>query len=392
MTAFVLDWLNLAIRWAHLIAGIGWIGTSFYFIALDLSLRKRAGMNEGVYGTAWEVHGGGFYHVEKYLTAPKQLPDDLLWYKWEAYLTWVTGFLLLIVQYYWNATAYMIDPAVADLSPMLAVVLSVISLVVGWFLYDGLCRSPLGRNPAALAVAVFLLILAASFAYTRIYSGRGALIHVGAFIGTMMAVNVFGVIIPNQKRITAALLRGETPDPRLGVTGKQRSIHNTYLTLPVLLMMVSAHYPLLTGHPQAWLLVALVLVAGAAIRHFLMRHEAGDPLSKIGWTLPVVGIALGAALLLTAPRQGAAPEMAVSDARALEIAQTHCVMCHSVHPTHAAFPQAPKDMALETLADLRRFAPLIDQQAVKSDAMPLGNETGMTDEERRELGAWLSRL
>ncbi|HEY7690508.1 MAG TPA: urate hydroxylase PuuD [Dongiaceae bacterium] len=393
MSAFILDWLNLAIRWAHLIAGIGWIGTSFYFIALDLSLRKRARMNEGVYGTAWEVHGGGFYHVEKYLTAPKQLPDDLLWYKWEAYLTWFTGFLLLIVQYYWNASLYLIDPTVAELSPMLAVVISIISLIVGWFLYDGLCRSNFGQNPTALAIAVFALIVAASFAFQHVFSGRGALVHVGALVGTLMAVNVFGLIIPNQKQITAALLRGETPDPRLGAIGKQRSVHNTYLTLPVLLMMVSGHYPMLTGHPQAWLLVALILIAGASIRYFLLRHEVGDPLSKIGWTLLVIGAALGLALVLTAPREDlAAAALQVSDERAIEIAQTHCAMCHSVHPTDDAFLHAPKQVTLDTLADLRRYAALIEQQAVHSNAMPLGNRTGMTAEERRELGAWLSRL
>jgi len=393
MSAFILDWLNLAIRWAHLIAGIGWIGTSFYFIALDLSLKKRARMNEGVYGTAWEVHGGGFYHVEKYLSAPKSLPDDLLWYKWEAYLTWVTGFLLMIVQYYWNATAYLIDPAVADLTPMLAVVLSVISLLVGWFVYDGLCRSNFGQNPTALAIAVFGLIVAATFAYGQIYSGRGALLHVGAFIGTVMATNVFGVIIPNQKRITAALLRGEAPDPRLGAIGKQRSVHNTYLTLPVLLMMVSAHYPMLTGHPQAWLLVALILVAGAAIRHFLLRHEVGDPLSKIGWTLPVIAVALLLAVILTAPHGDAeAPPLQVSDERVIEITQTHCAMCHSVHPADEAFVHAPRNVAFDSLAELRRYAPLILEQAVRSNAMPLGNRTAMTAEERRELGAWLSQL
>lgn len=393
MSAFILDWFNLAIRWAHLVAGIGWIGTSFYFIALDLSLKKRARMNEGVYGTAWEVHGGGFYHVEKYLSAPKSLPDDLLWYKWEAYLTWVTGFLLLVVQYYWNASVYLIDPTVADLTPMLAVVISIISLIVGWFIYDALCRSNFGQNPTALAIAVFALIVISSFAYQQVFSGRGALIHIGAFIGTLMAVNVFGLIIPNQKQITAALVRGDVPDARLGAIGKQRSVHNTYLTLPVLLLMVSGHYPMLTGHPQAWLLVALILVAGAAIRHFLLRHEVGDPLAKIGWTLPVIAGAILLAVVLTAPREdAAAPELQVSDERVIEIAQTHCAMCHSVHPAEDAFLRAPKDVTLDTLADLRRFAALIEQQAVRSNAMPLGNRTRMTAEERRELGAWLSRL
>ena len=275
MSAFVADWLNLLIRWAHLIAGIGWIGTSFYFIALDLSLKKRDRMGEGVHGTAWEVHGGGFYHVEKYTVAPKELPDDLIWYKWEAYLTWVTGFLLLLTQYYWHATAYLIDPGVLKLAPAEAVAISIVSLIVGWFAYDGLCRSPLGKNPVWLAAAVFLLILAVSYVYSRVYSARGALIHVGALIGTIMAANVFAVIIPNQKKIVEALIKGQTPDPALGAKGKQRSLHNTYLTLPVLLMMVSNHYAFLTNHPHAWILVGLVLVMGAGLRPFPGHFRGG---------------------------------------------------------------------------------------------------------------------
>ena len=209
MDVFLADWLNLLIRWAHMVAGIGWIGTSFYFIALDVSLRRRETMKEGVAGTAWEVHGGGFYHVEKYMVAPKDLPADLLWYKWEAYLTWVTGFALLAVQYYWHASAYLIDPAVAALAPWQAIVISVVTLIAGWLVYDGLCRSSLGRNTAVLGVLTFVLILAAAFLFAQVFSGRGALIHVGSLVGTIMAANVFMVIIPNQKKVTAALLRGD---------------------------------------------------------------------------------------------------------------------------------------------------------------------------------------
>ena len=220
MSAFVVDWLNLLLRWAHMIAGIGWIGTSFYFIALDLSLKKRERMKEGVLGTAWQVHGGGFYHVEKFTVAPKELPGDLIWFKWEAYLTWFTGFLLLVVQFYLDAGAWMIDPAVLDLEPLHAVGISVASLAVGWFVYDGLCRSPIGRRPTLLAGAAFLWILLAAYIYTNVFSGRAAMIHVGAFIGTLMAANVFAAIIPNQKRITRALLAGRAPDPKLGAIGQ----------------------------------------------------------------------------------------------------------------------------------------------------------------------------
>jgi uncharacterized membrane protein len=390
MSAFIADWLNLAIRWAHLVAGIGWIGTSFYFIALDLSLRKREGMREGVYGTAWEVHGGGFYQVEKYLVAPSELPPDLIWYRWEAYLTWVTGFALLVVQYYWNADAFLISKSVLPMLPAQAIFISVASLAVGWFAYDWLCRSAIGRNTLALAVAVFALIVVAAWGYTHVFSGRGALIHVGAFIGTIMAVNVFGLIIPNQKKIVASLMAQEPPDPRLGAMGKQRSVHNNYLTLPVLVLMVGNHYPMLTAHPQSWLIVALIIVLGATVRHFLNRHDAGEPLARIAWTLPVAAVALGAAIWLTAPRADASlAGMTVSDGEVLNIVGKHCVMCHSAHPSHEGFDAPPKDVILGSVEDVRRHADQILAQAVRGDAMPLGNETGMTPDERRALGAYL---
>ncbi len=389
--SFAADWLNLLVRWAHIVVGIGWIGTSFYFIALDLGLRKRAGMNPGVSGTAWEVHGGGFYHVEKYTVAPASLPGDLIWFRWEAYLTWVTGFGLLALQYYWNAGLYLINPEVLALAPWQAIAISIASLAAGWFAYDAICRSPVGRNPVWLGLAVFALIVVAAAAFGLMFSGRGALIHVGAFIGTIMAVNVFGLIVPNQRRIVAALLRGEAPDPALGALGKQRSVHNNYLTLPVLVLMVSNHYPMLTGHPHVWLLVALILVMGASARHFLNRHDAGDPLAKIGWTLPVFGLALIGAVVATAPRPAPAfAGPAVADAEALAIVTLHCSGCHARQPTHAGFDAAPKDVRLESLADLRAHAAGVLAQAVNGDAMPLGNETNMTADERAQLGAWLA--
>jgi len=388
MDVFVADWLNILFRWAHLVVGIGWIGTSFYFVALDLALRKRDGMNEGVYGAAWLVHGGGFYHVEKYTIAPDNLPPDLKWYQWEAYLTWVTGFALLVVQYYWNAGAYLIDESVLHLRPSEAVVISVLSLIAGWFAYDGLCKSPLGRNTVALAVCLFCMVVGAAWLYTHIYSGRGALLHVGALVGTFMAVNVFGVIVPNQKKITASLLAGAAPDPKLGAIAKQRSLHNNYLTLPVLLMMVSNHYPILTNHPHAWLLVTLILVMGAMVRHFINRHDAGAVLKSFAWTLPVAALGLVAAIILTAPRtHGDVGD--VGDGQALRIARTHCVGCHARNPSNDSFDEAPKGVFLETVADLRRYAPLVRVQAVQTNAMPLGNESGMTETERAELGAWI---
>ena len=386
-----LDWPNLLLRWGHMIAGIAWIGTSFYFVALDFSLRKAAGLAPGVAGEAWEVHGGGFYRVQKYLTAPETLPDDLIWFKWEAYLTWATGFLLLIVLYYVQAETYLIDANVEALSKWQAIGISVVSLAAGWLIYDALCRSVVGRNTAVLASCLVLMILIAAYGYTHVFSGRGAFIHIGALIGTMMAANVFMIIIPNQRKITAALLKGEVPDPRYGVIGKQRSLHNTYLTLPVLAMMVSNHYPMVTDHPHAWVLVGLIVIGGALTRHFLVRTEVGDAQADIVWTLPLIGTALAFALILTQPEQRTLYQGDVTDAEALTIVQTRCAVCHAAKPTDATIKTAPKGIELETIENLRRYAAQIDTQAVKNKAMPLGNKTKMTDEERAKLGAWIAK-
>ncbi len=383
------DWLNFLLRWGHMIAGISWIGTSFYFVALDFSLRKHSGLADGVAGEAWEVHGGGFYNVQKYLSAPASLPQDLIWFKWEAYLTWVTGFLLLILLYYVNAETYLISPDVMILTQWQAIGISVASLASGWIVYDLLCRWALGKYTALLSALLLILIVAAAYGFSQIYSGRGALIHVGALIGTIMAANVFMIIIPNQRKITATLLQGERPDARYGVIGKQRSLHNTYLTLPVLLLMVSNHYPMITDHPRSWLIVGLIVVGGASLRHFLVRTEVGDPQEKIVWTLPVIGSALALALMITEPAQRPSFQGEVTDAEALRIVQTRCAACHAAKPTDKTTKAAPKGIMLETLEELKRYASKIETQAVTNKAMPLGNKTKMTDEERAKLGAWI---
>ena len=393
MTAFAADWLNLLLRWAHLIAGIAWIGTSFYFIALDLSLRRVRGAPEGVAGTAWEVHGGGFYRVEKYAVAPPSLPEHLTWFRWEAYLTWMTGFALLVVQFYFDAEAWLIDPAVMPLDVWQAVAISVASLAAGWLAYDAICRSKVGANAVVLAGVVFALVVFAAWGYTRVFSARAALIHAGALIGTLMAFNVFAVIIPNQKKAVAALLAREAPEPQLGAVARQRSVHNTYLTLPALLLMLSGHYPMLTGHPHAWLLVALIIVGGGCARHFLVHHEVGTPFASIAWTLPVMAAALAVSVWMTAPAPfdaDATQAQQVSDAEALGIIDAHCAQCHAAQPAHPAFRTTPKNVVLETADDLRRYASLIDLHTVRTRTMPLGNETGMTDAERARLGAWLT--
>jgi uncharacterized membrane protein len=389
MDVFIADWLNLILRWAHMVVGIGWIGTSFYFIALDLGLRKEKDTPAGVYGDQWQVHGGGFYHVRKFTVAPPQLPEHLVWFRWEAYLTWATGFGLLIVQYYWNARAYLIDPTVLDITPSVAIAISLVTLIAGWLIYDLLCRSPVGERPVLLSAVVFALIVAASYGLSQVFSGRGAFIHVGSLVGTIMAANVFLVIIPNQKKMTAQLIAGQAPDPKYGAIGKQRSVHNNYLTLPVLLMMVSNHYPMLYSHPYSWLVVALIIVIGGLVRHLINRHDAGDDFNAYSWAAPVAAIALASAITVTAP-PSATSSVQVADTEVLGIVRHHCTVCHARRPKHPGFAEAPKDMRLETLADVRQYARLVRVQAVQSNAMPLGNETRMTAEEREKLGAWLA--
>ncbi len=382
MDPFLLEWLNILVRWGHLVAGIAWIGTSFYFVALDLSLKNQE---------AWEVHGGGFYHVKKFLSAPPNLPPDLIWFKWEAYLAWITGFGLLILQYYVQADLFLIDPTVLPLLPWQAIAISVVSLFAGWLVYDGICRSPIGQHTGWLALCVYALIVIAAFNYGRVFSGRGTFIHIGAFIGTIMAANVFAVIIPNQRKITAALLKGEKPDPKYGMIGKQRSLHNTYLTLPVLFMMTSNHYAIITGYPQAWALVGLVVLGGGVARHFLLRTEVHDDIAEIAWTIPVIALCLVAAVMLTEPSKSLIPAgLKTSDAEVMALVQTHCQSCHSANPTDANIKQAPKGIMFASTDDLKHYARQIEAQAVRNRSMPLGNKTHMTVEERQKLGAWLA--
>jgi uncharacterized membrane protein len=390
MDVFLGEWVNLLLRWFHMIVGIGWIGTSFYFMALDFGLDTKERKSHGVYGTAWQVHGGGFYHVEKFTVAPPQLPAHLHWFKWDAYLTWMTGFGLLIVQYYLHAKSYLIDPSVMPLETWEAVAISIVSLLAGWAIYEALCRSPLGRNTIVLGALVFALILIASVLYTKVFSARGAFLHVGAFVGTIMAFNVFMIIIPNQRKMVAQLLAGEVPDARYGAIGKQRSTHNNYLTLPVLVMMVSPHYPFLSAHPQSWLVVALIIVSGALIRHYINRVDAGDEWTKFGWAAPVAILAILGAIWLTAPRAPAAGGAAVSDADVLALTTKHCTMCHARKPTHESFQEAPKNVTLESIGEIRKYAPLILTQTVQNKAMPLGNQTAMTEDERAKIGAWIA--
>jgi len=290
MEIILLEWVDLSIRWLHVIAGIAWIGSSFYFVHLDLSLEKREGLPEGAGGEAWQVHGGGFYHMVKYLVAPSQLPDVLTWFKWEAYATWLSGMALLVVVYYMAAELYLIDVTVLDMAPWAAVAISVVGLTLGWIAYHLLCKSPLGRNDAALAGIGFLFLVVLSYAFTLIFSGRGAYMQMGALIGTMMVANVFVVIIPNQRKVVDALRAGQEPDPELGREAKQRSLHNNYLTLPVLFVMIGNHYPLAFASKWNWLILAIVLVVGAVIRHFYNQRHKGAPSPWWAWAVALAGL------------------------------------------------------------------------------------------------------
>jgi uncharacterized membrane protein len=385
----IADWLGLALRWLHVIAAIAWIGASFYFVWLDNSLTPPDPPRAGVKGELWAVHGGGFYHSQKYLVAPPHLPQHLHWFKWEAYTTWLSGFALLCVIYYWAAPVYLIDAARAPLSQPVAIAVGLASIFGGLGVYEGLCRSPLVRRPRWFGLTWFLILTVAAYALTRLFSDRGAFIHVGAIIGTVMVANVFLVIIPNQTRIVAAMRAGAAVDPRLGAAGKQRSTHNNYMTLPVVFIMISNHYPMVTGHPLNWLLLALLSAAGVSIRHFFnLRHVGKVEPNFLALGALLFGVAAGLASTVQpkAPPEAGRP---VSFATAQALISRHCVMCHAQSPTHPGFSAPPAGVVLDSPEHIAAFAPRIYAMAVATNTMPLGNETGMTTQERAQLGAWI---
>jgi uncharacterized membrane protein len=391
MDVVLTEWLSMTVRWLHVVAGIAWIGSSFYFIHLDLSLRQRGGLSTGIQGEAWQVHGGGFYRMVKYLVAPAELPDELTWFKWEAYATWLSGFALMVAVYYLGAELYLIDKSVWDLSPVSAVAVSVGSLALAWLGYEALCRSPLGGNDVALSLVGYVFLVALTYGFVQIFSGRGAFVQIGALIGTMMVANVFVVIIPNQKKIVADLLAERTPDPRLGRQGKQRSVHNNYLTLPVVFLMLATHYPLLFATRHNWLIVAIVLAVGPAIRHFFNSRHAGR--GSPWWTWAVVGAGMAAIAWLSAagPREQETAAPATPTFAAVEdIVTSRCAMCHAEQAVWAGIPMAPKGVMLDTPERIRRHAGPIAVTAVRSHAMPPGNVTDMTLGERATVALWLA--
>ena len=406
MTDYLLECLGLALRWLHVVAAIAWIGESFYFVMLDRSLKPSANAPAGVAGELWSVHGGGFYHKQKYLTAPAQMPEDLHWSKWKAYTTWLSGFALFVLLYLLAPNLYLIDPSVAVLSPTQAVVIALAFPIAAWIGYDLLCRL-VGFRDRVLGVLVGLLTLGLCYAATQFFAGRAAFLLVGAALGTIMTANVFFVIIPGQKRMVAALARGETPDPLPGLRGKQRSVHNTYFTLPVVFAMLSNHYATAYAHSYNWLVLALFMAAGALIRQFFVLWHSGDRawgllaagmlvlFGTFVWLAPsnasqVPSSSQAAIIVQSAENSGSAthPNSSVEITEIQSILKRHCTACHSAQPSLMA--TAPKGVMLDNENEIERYADLIQRQVVALKIMPPGNITGISAAERESIGRWYS--
>jgi len=401
--AIAWEWLSFAARWFHVITAIAWIGSSFYFIALDLALVKRAHLPVGAYGEEWQVHGGGFYHIQKYLVAPASMPEHLTWFKWESYATWLSGFTLLCLVYYGGADLFLIDRTVMDLSSLQAIGLSLASLGIGWVIYDQLCKSPVGKNTWALMGILYVVLVAMAWGYTQIFSGRAAFLHLGAFTATIMSANVFMIIMPNQRIVVADLIAGRTPDPKYGAIAKQRSLHNNYLTLPVIFFMLSNHYPLAFATHFNWVIAALIFLMGVTIRHWFNTTHArkGKPtwtwlvtvllFITIMWLSTVPKVLTGETEISSASAMTPIQQTFASDTHfvaARNVVQGRCSMCHAAEPVWEGITFTPKSVKLETDAEIAAHAREIYIQAGRSHAMPPGNVSAITPEERRLLVAW----
>ena len=392
-------WSEMIVRWVHVIAGVAWIGSSFYFIALDLSLKPGKELPKEANGQAWQVHGGGFYNMVKYLVAPKKMPEELTWFKWEAYSTWISGMALMSLVYYGSASLYMIDLEVLDITQLQAVLLSLGGIVIGWIIYDGLCRSPLGKNDLILALAGLVFLVLLSFIYTEVFSHRGAFMQMGVTIGTMMVANVAMVIIPGQKKVVQALKAGDDPNPIYGVRGKQRSLHNNYLTLPVIFVMIGGHYPVIFATEYSWLILGLILIIGALIRHFFNTKHKGLPAPY--WTWLVASLLAVCSVLLS---YAGAPNNNVYEVSnlkmtkeeihktAVELVIERCSSCHAREPLWEGLAFAPKGIHLETEEEVLKMANEIYWQSAASWAMPPGNIIWLEDEERVLLSEWHASL
>jgi uncharacterized membrane protein len=397
LEAHLIEWLNLSVRWVHIITGIAWIGASFYFNFLENSLNRTQNLREELAGNLWAIHGGGFYYLEKYKHAPQVIPKDLHWFKWEAYFTLLSGLALMFVVYYYNASIYMIDPSVADLTSLQSISIGVSAIIISWFVYDLMCKSPLVKNMKLFSFIGFLLIVITAFILSLYLSARAAYIHIGAIIGTIMVLNVFFVIIPSQKSMVESAKKGEAGDLSLGKKALMRSIHNNYMTLPVLFIMISNHFPSTFGNDNNWIVLSALIIVGAGIRHWFNLKGKG---TINYWLIPFSLLLLIAVLIYTMPGSHSITEMTsesdnakpVSDLQALQIINKHCVSCHSANPTSQIFVTAPKGMVLDSYQSVVTQAGIIKSQVVNSQIMPLGNTTNMTELERIELGRWLDNL
>jgi uncharacterized membrane protein len=400
MTDFAIfwEWLNFAVRWTHVITAIAWIGSSFYFIALDLGLRKTPSLPPLAHGEEWQVHGGGFYHIQKYLVAPEFLPEHLTWFKWESYFTWLSGFALLVLVYYFGADLYLVDRNVLDVPSWVAILISLGSIVLGWLIYDALCKSPIGNSTGGLMLALFVILTAMAWAYTQVFTGRAAMLHMGAFTATIMTANVAMIIIPNQRIVVADLKAGRTPDAKYGRIAKQRSLHNNYLTLPVIFFMLSIHYPLAFATEWNWLIASLIFLEGAIIRHWFNTRHARKGNPHWTWAAAVVIFVLiawlssgpklvGGAETVPAPGVVALMQSAHFPAVA-QVVATRCPMCHTAEPVWPGVAEAPKNVILDNEIAVANHAREIAMQAGYSRAMPPGNVTDMTPEERALIVAW----
>ncbi|NRP11470.1 hypothetical protein XMM379_003095 [Aliiroseovarius sp. xm-m-379] len=401
-SVIVMEWIEFAVRWLHVTTAIAWIGSSFYFIALDLGLRREADLPHGAFGEEWQVHGGGFYHIQKYLVAPEKMPDDLVWFKWESYATWLSGFVMLVLVYYLGAELYLIDPNRLDIPTWAGVLISGGSLVFGWLVYDFLCKSPLGKDNTRLMLLLFILLVIMAWGYTQVFTGRAALLHLGAFTATIMSANVFLIIIPNQKIVVADLLAHRTPDAKYGKIAKQRSTHNNYLTLPVIFLMLSNHYPMAFASSMNWVIASLVFLMGVSIRHYFntMHARQGRP----NWTWGVTAFLFAAIVYLSAAPQFHASysetesvSLTPSQQRFVEaegfeevheILLGRCSMCHAEEVFWDGIASAPKGVRLDTPEQIARQAKAVYLQAGVTNAMPPANLSFMEPAERAAIVAW----
>ncbi|MCB9684755.1 MAG: urate hydroxylase PuuD [Alphaproteobacteria bacterium] len=390
MIGFLTEWAGLLVRWFHLTMGIAWIGASFYFVWLNNAVRPPAEGEapEGVAGDLWAVHGGAFYRVQKYGGAPPKLPSVLHWFQWEAYLTWLSGFTLLILHFWLSAGTTMVDTSVMALTSWQAVGIGAGTLVGGWLVYDGLCKSPVAKQPALLGGLLAAFVVGVDVALFHLLSARAAYLHVGAMLGTWMAANVWFVIIPGQRAMVDAMVAGREPPVERGKAGSLRSLHNNYITLPVLFVMVSGHFPSTYGSAYGWLILLGIAAAGVAVRHALNVAEQERPMP---WLWPVAAVIFVATALLARPRSAPAVEgeVAPSFTEVQLIISQRCLGCHSEQPILAGLASPPKGLLLDSPEHIRAASDKIRANVVDSKIMPLGNLTAMTDEEREVIRRWL---